>query len=741
MFDRSCQQLIRTLGSRANKGRLCVVNYHRILAAKNPLLDCEPDLATFRWQMALLARSFNVLPLYEAVQLLGSRRMPPRAVSITFDDGYRSVHELALPVLQQWRLPATVFVASGFVSGGAMWNDLILDAVQHLPQSHLDLRDLNLGMYSLATLAERKHAVRSVTNASKYLPQAARQALSGRLERLVGGHVGQSLMLTPGMLVELDRAGVEIGAHTITHPILTSIGDDDARHEIEGGKHALEAIIGKPVRLFAYPNGKAGKDFDERHSAMAARAGFVAAFTTHSGAAGGQQDRYALPRSRPWDRTPLMFGLRLLRWLSWDPHRIANAPAPANTVLMTAFHFPPQAASSGIQRTLSFSRHLGGNGWQPLVLSASARAYGEQNASQLASVPPGLVVRRAFALDAKRHLGVRGRYPEVLALPDRWASWWLAAVPAGLALIRAHRPQVIWSTFPIATSHLIALTLHRLTGLPWVADFRDPMLQASYPVSRLQRWAFGWIERQAIEHCSAAVFTTHSARTSTVERFPWLPSSKFSVIENGYDEDGFKTDKQAAVGQPGVTTLVHSGILYDSGRDPSPFFEALAALKARGEINHRTLRVVLRAPGELDAMRALANTCEVGDIVAVEPPVAYGEALREMLSADALIVFQGTAFNTQIPAKMYEYFRARKPILGLVDVDGETAQVLRAAGFDAIADIDDSAAIATVLARLLGQLRCGAAHVASERLIAASSRTHRAAQLAGIFTQAARHGG
>lgn len=759
--------LIRTVGNTvarrgAGAGRLCVVNYHRILEAKDPLLESEPDVATFRWQMQVLATCFNVLPLREAIELLGSGRMPPRAVCITFDDGYRSVHDLALPILQEFKLPATVFVTSGYVGGGNMWNDRIIEAVQSLPAGQLDLSELGLGAYSLASLGDRKQTVGKLTEASKYLPPKARLDLIRRLEHLVGEHLEQGLMLTPEMVVNLDRAGIEIGGHTISHPILTSLEDDSSRLEIEGGKKELEAIIGKPVRLFAYPNGKVGKDFDERHTRMAREAGFSAAFTTSVGAVTSAQDRFQLPRSRPWDKTPFLFALRLLRWLAWDERHGAvrdthshpstlRAPASKaghegtaphgkpvmnNRVLLTAFHFPPQAASSGIQRTLSFSRHLGANGWEPMVLSASPRAYSVQNPSQLASVPAQLVVRRAFALDTKRHLGIKGRYAEALALPDRWISWWFAAVPTGLSLIRKYRPRVLWSTFPIATSHLIALALHRLTGLPWVADFRDPMLQSSYPVSRPQRRIYAWIERQTITRCSAAVFTTHSAMDSYRARFPSLPPEKFSVIENGYDEDGFG-DQQPVPTTPGAClTLVHSGVLYQTGRDPSPFLEAIASLKADGKASAGSLRVILRAPGEIDEVQAMVERCRVGDIVAVLPPVPYREALTEMLAADALVVFQGTPFNTQIPAKIYEYFRARKPILGLVDTSGETARVLRAAGFDSIAAMDSSAAILPVLARFLDQVRSGAAYVATEELIASSSRTHRASQLAELLNRA-----
>lgn len=314
-------RILRSVGdliapSAPGAGRLCVVNYHRILEAPDPLLDSEPDIETFRWQMQLLADCFNVMPLHDAIEAIGTERMPPRAVCITFDDGYRSVHDFALPILRELGLPATVFVTSGYVGAGNMWNDRIIEAVQHLPDGQLDLADLGLGAYSLQSPDDRKETVGRLTEATKYLPPQARVALIQRLEQLVGESLADGLMLTPEMLVNLDRHGIEIGGHTISHPILTSLDDDTARIEIGDGKRQLEQIIGKPLRLFAYPNGKVGKDFDERHARMAREAGFSAAFTTAAGAVNNKQCRYHLPRSRPWDQTPFMFGMRLLRWLA-----------------------------------------------------------------------------------------------------------------------------------------------------------------------------------------------------------------------------------------------------------------------------------------------------------------------------------------------------------------------------------------------------------------------------------------
>jgi peptidoglycan/xylan/chitin deacetylase (PgdA/CDA1 family) len=266
--------------------------------------------------MELLARCFNVLPLHEAVQAAATGTLPPRALCITFDDGYRSVHDLALPVLREFNLPATVFVTSGYIGQGNMWNDRIVEAVQTLPAGQLDLSELGLGAYSLRTLDDRRTTLGTLTERSKYLPPQARHGLIQRLEMLVGDGLAPGMMLTPEMVRNLDRHGIEIGAHTVSHPILTSLCDADARIEIEAGKRQLEDILGKPVRLFAYPNGKAGKDFDERHVRMVREAGFEAAFTTAVGAITRDLDRFQLPRSRPWDPTPLRFGLRLLSWMA-----------------------------------------------------------------------------------------------------------------------------------------------------------------------------------------------------------------------------------------------------------------------------------------------------------------------------------------------------------------------------------------------------------------------------------------
>ena len=292
----SLTRLLHLLGKFSGRQRLCILTYHRILAVRDPLLESEVDLATFSWQMQLLADAFNVLPLHQALLLLEQGQLPARAVCISFDDGYRSVHELALPVLQALGLPATVFSTSAHIDGGSMWNDRIIEAVRLLPDGPLDWRSLPLDQHQLA-LEPHMHAqsraaiAASLNQHAKYLLPDERRQLVSALEQFAGTRSVPDLMLNQEMLRALVHQGIEIGGHTVTHPILCRLDDDQAGCEILDNKHALEQITGRPVRLFAYPNGKVGADYDARHVSMVKQAGYEAAFTTANGSAGREHDR------------------------------------------------------------------------------------------------------------------------------------------------------------------------------------------------------------------------------------------------------------------------------------------------------------------------------------------------------------------------------------------------------------------------------------------------------------------
>lgn len=404
-------------------------------------------------------------------------------------------------------------------------------------------------------------------------------------------------------------------------------------------------------------------------------------------------------------------------------------------VLMIAFHFPPLRGSSGIQRTLKFAQYLPQFGWLPVVLSAHPRAYAQSGPDQLRDIPAEVEVHRAFALDTSRHLSFKGRYLGLLALPDRWVSWVLGAVPAGLRLIRRHRPDVIWSTYPIATAHLIGFALHRLTGIPWVADMRDPMTDEGYPADSRTRRVYQWIEKKTLMHCQRAVCTTPGAIKTYRTRFPEIPASRFALLENGFDEENF-VDAESLAGAPRAEhrfTLVHSGVIYPSERDPIPLFEALAALQAQGKIGAATFQLVLRATGHDTYLAELIARCGIGELVTLAPHVSYRDALAEMVTAGGLLILQAANCNHQVPAKLYEYLRARRPILALTDPAGDTAATLRNAGVDTIAPLDSKNAIIDALSRFLALAQAGRAPLASDDQINANSRRARTGVLAALL--------
>lgn len=403
-------------------------------------------------------------------------------------------------------------------------------------------------------------------------------------------------------------------------------------------------------------------------------------------------------------------------------------------VLMIAYHFPPLAGSSGIQRTLRFVQHLPKFGWEPLVLSADPRAYERTSDDLLADVPEGTVVRRAFALDTARHLSIAGRYAGAMARPDRWVSWKYAAVRDGMRMIREFKPQAIWSTYPIATAHLIGAELQRKSGLPWIADFRDPMAQDGYPVDPLTWKSYKAIEENTVRKASLSTFTTPGAARTYRLRYPDRVQ-RVAVLENGYDEETFigaaSTGHTQTSLNPGAITLLHSGIVYPAERDPAALFAALAQLKSRGEIEPGKFFVRFRASVHDELLRGLAERHAVEPFIELCPSVPYRDALSEMLRADALLVMQASNCNEQIPAKVYEYLRAGRPVLGLTDPRGDTGGVLRNAGIDQIASLDSSDEIAALIAKMLRGERD--LFIPKADAVAAASRYGRTKVLAGLL--------
>lgn len=305
--------LFALLSPAGAKARLSVLIFHRVLPRPDPLFPGEVDAAQFDAMLGWLRCWFNVLPLDEAAARLKAGTLPARAAAISFDDGYADNHDVALPLLQKHGLSATFFIATGFLGGGRMFNDSVIEAVRRCRLAELDASALGLGRHALGDLAQRQSAIQQLIRGIKYLEIGERQQITERIAEAAQVELPTDLMMQPDQVRALRAAGMQIGAHTVRHPILARLDADTAAREISESRRALENLLGERVGLFAYPNGKPGSDYLPAQARLVESLGFDAAVSTAWGAARRGCDPFQIPRFTPWDRSRVRFGLRLAR--------------------------------------------------------------------------------------------------------------------------------------------------------------------------------------------------------------------------------------------------------------------------------------------------------------------------------------------------------------------------------------------------------------------------------------------
>ena len=293
--------------------RLSILMYHRVLEWPDPINTWDVTRDEFDTQMRELAAHFAPLALGEAVERLARNALPPGAVCVTFDDGYADNLTAAVPILRRHGIPATFFIATAYLNGGRMWNDTVVEAIRAADGERIELGGIGLGTLPLGCPAARRATIERILAGIKHRSAEAREDAARHIVERVGKPLPADLMLTDAQLLSLRRSGMEIGAHTATHPILANLPPAAAQAEIVSGRERLVELLREPVRLFAYPNGKPRLDYAWEHVQMVRAAGFVAAVSTADGVAGPAADAFQLPRQAPWDRNPVTFSLRLAR--------------------------------------------------------------------------------------------------------------------------------------------------------------------------------------------------------------------------------------------------------------------------------------------------------------------------------------------------------------------------------------------------------------------------------------------
>jgi glycosyltransferase involved in cell wall biosynthesis len=381
---------------------------------------------------------------------------------------------------------------------------------------------------------------------------------------------------------------------------------------------------------------------------------------------------------------------------------------------MVAYHYPPEGGSSGVLRTLKFSKYLPEYGWQPHILTLRESFYQVRDDRLLFDIPEEARIHRTFGIDTARHLGFRGRHLALLAIPDRLVGWIPFAVARGLKVIRNEGVDAIYSTCPAPSAHLIGWMLHRITRVPWLADYRDPWIEEGiFPKPGTFRYRFeSSLEAKVIRDCTYMIATTPHLAREFASRYPHIDGERLRVIFNGYDEADFSGLNGSSWSKK--FEIIHAGLLSRSYRNPFGFLEVVSELLKNGQLPASLLSISFIGSGswaDSDEFRQGIRSLGLEKIVKVEERVSHREALERMSNAAVLLLLQASDdTRALIPAKAFEYLRIGRPILALT-LPGATAELLHEQSNCFTVDPADKGSLAAAMAALHTSWsdRCGTA--------------------------------
>lgn len=303
-------KLLRRLAMNVSSNKAIILNYHRVMYSSAEHAHNSISAIEFKNKMLFLKEHFNVVSFPELISRANNNNIEPLTVVITIDDGYEDSFSVITPILKELGIQGAFFIATEGIEKGSLWNDQISKVFNETKVTELT-GFLDIESYSIKTVEQKKIVHDIVHQKCKFLPIAPRTEAIKVLEQQLKVDVSQQIFLSESKILAMHNLGMTIGAHTHRHPILSLEEDDVANEEISGSKKCLEKIINSEVKYFAYPNGKKGKDFVEKHQLMLKNNSFEAALTTDWGYVTAQTDQYCIPRFTPWDVDEVSFGIRL----------------------------------------------------------------------------------------------------------------------------------------------------------------------------------------------------------------------------------------------------------------------------------------------------------------------------------------------------------------------------------------------------------------------------------------------
>lgn len=382
--------------------------------------------------------------------------------------------------------------------------------------------------------------------------------------------------------------------------------------------------------------------------------------------------------------------------------------------------FPPMGGG-GVYRPLSFVRHLPGYGWRTTVITPAGDAYWIRDESLVARVPADCRVIRTqswsgqawlargrrgqpAAKRSTRRFGAVRKLAATMLLPDSYVGWVPFAARAALEVTRTDHVDAVYSTSPPESTHLAGLKVHAETGLPWIADFRDPWMNLHLldVPSPLHKNMHRRMEKRVVTGADTVVVTTRWNEGAMHETYP---DARVVRISNGYD--GGEMEGLDAIAPPArPLRMVHAGMLTQK-RSATPFLEALARVVAREPALRSELAVEFIGPREDDNERSAARL-GLGDVVTFRDPLPHGEILHTERAAHVLILVKHAdpRYDGLVPGKLYEYIGLRRPVLALAP-PGEARDVVASLRRGEVASPSNVDEIESALRTMISHYRAG----------------------------------
>ncbi len=420
------------------------------------------------------------------------------------------------------------------------------------------------------------------------------------------------------------------------------------------------------------------------------------------------------------------------------------------SVLVVAYYFPPMGFS-GVQRVLGFVRYLPSYGWLPTVLTVTPRAYFAQDETLLSLIPPEVTVVRTDSPDPLRWLG-KGKARTVnfgserrrkwmhhlsqfLFIPDNKIGWLKPALEAGRQILSEQPHDVIFSSAPPYTAHLIGMKLSREYGLPLVADFRDPWVanpRHIYPTPiHLRRHR--QLEREVVQHSDACTVINRHIKETLLSHFRGTEGfHRVHILPHGYDP----ADRLAEPleGEDDRLSFLYTGAFYDA-QQPDVFLHGVRRFLDRHPAWRE--RLVLHFAGLMPPEKIeLIRTLQLESLVVSHGYVSHTAVVQLLRRASILWLTVGRQKGEALISlsKLGEYIGTEKPILGLVP-GGAARDMLQRYGASYLCEPDDPEGVARLLERITVDWEQGTLPEPDASFVRTHSRRYLAGRLAGVFGQ------